>query len=277
MFLGIGVLIASARTLGEIARRFNLPSVVGEILAGILLGPTVCGYFAPRLLALLFPSQGPNAIVLNGLTTLAISLFLLVAGVEVDLSTIWKQGRATIMIGFASVAFPFAFGFGAAFLFPNWLGYEHETTLLIFSLFIATALSISALPVIAKILMDLNIYRTDLGMIIIAAAVLGDLAGWILFAVILGMLGTTATHSMGVVATILLTVGFAGAMLTIGRWLIHLALIQVQAHTAWPGGVLAFALTLGLLGAVLTEWIGVHSIFGSFLVGVAIGDFPQLK
>jgi Kef-type K+ transport system membrane component KefB len=277
MFLGIGVLIASARGLGEIARRFNLPSVVGEILAGILLGPTVLGTFAPHWLAFLFPSDGPNAVVLNGFTTLAISLFLLVAGVEVDLSTVWRQGRASIAIGVAGVVFPFAFGFSAAFLFPHWLGYEQGTLPLIFSLFIATALSISALPVIAKILLDLNLYRTDMGMIIIAAAVLGDLAGWILFAVILGLLGTGAAHSMGVVATILLTIGFAVAMLTIGRWLIHLALIRVQAHTNWPGGVLAFALTLGLLGAALTEWIGVHAIFGSFLVGVAIGDSPQLK
>ena len=130
---------------------------------------------------------------------------------------------------------------------------------------------------IAKILMEMNVYRTDLGMVIIAGAVFGDLTGWILFAVILGMVGATATHTLGVTAVIVLALSFAVGMLTIGRMLIHQMLVWVQAHTTWPGGVLAFALTLGLLGAALTEWIGVHAIFGSFLVGVAIGDSPQLK
>ncbi|MCB2145384.1 MAG: cation:proton antiporter [Deltaproteobacteria bacterium] len=277
MFLALGVLIASARALGEVARRLNQPSVVGEILAGILLGPTVLGYFAPDWLMFLFPPEGPNAIVLHGFTTVAIALFLLVAGVEVDLSSIWKQGRSAVTVGIAGVLVPFGFGFGLAWLFPQWTGYASVTTPLIHALFIATALSISALPVIAKILMDMNLFRTDMGMIIIAGAVFGDLTGWILFAVILGMTGATATHTMGVVATIVLTLAFAGGMITLGRWLIHHLLIRVQAHTMWPGGVLAFVLTLGLLGAALTEWIGVHAIFGAFLVGVAIGDSPQMR
>jgi Kef-type K+ transport system membrane component KefB/mannitol/fructose-specific phosphotransferase system IIA component (Ntr-type) len=277
MFLGLAVLIASARTLGELAKWLGLPSVVGEILAGILLGPTVLGFFAPRWFALLFPSTGPNATVLNGFRIVAIALFLLVAGAEVDLSTIWRQGRSAITIGLASVAVPFGLGFVLARCFPQWLGYEQGASPLIHALFIATALAISALPVIAKILMDLNIYRSDMGMIIIAAAVFGDLIGWILFAVILGMLGGSVGHAHGVLATILMTLGFAGILLTVGRGLIHLALVRVQAYTTWPGGVLTFTLTLGLLGAALTEWIGVHAIFGCFLVGVAIGDSPQLK
>lgn len=277
MFLGLAVLIASARALGEVAKRLNLPSVVGEILAGVLLGPTVLGYFAPDWLTFLFPAQGPNAIILHGFTTVAIALFLLVAGVEVDLSTIWKQGRAAITVGTTGVLVPFGLGFGLAWLFPQWSGHAPATAPFIHALFVATALSISALPVIAKILMDMKLYRTDMGMVIIAAAVFGDLTGWILFAIILGMVGATATHTMGVFATIAMTLAFAGGMLTIGRWLIHNLLIRVQAHTSWPGGVLALALTLGLLGAALTEWIGVHAIFGSFLAGVAIGDSPQLK
>jgi Kef-type K+ transport system membrane component KefB/mannitol/fructose-specific phosphotransferase system IIA component (Ntr-type) len=277
LFLGLGILISFARILGEISRRSNLPSVVGEILAGVLLGETVFGYLAPQWFATLFPAEGPNAIVLHGFTTVAVALFLLVAGVEVDLSTVWKQGRAAIMVGLVGMLVPFGFGFGLAWFFPQWSGHAPGTPPFIHGLFIATVLSVSALPVIAKILMEMNIYRTDLGMVIIAGAVFGDLTGWILFAVILGMVGATATHTLGVTAIIVLTLSFAVGMLTIGRMLIHRMLVWVQAHTTWPGGVLALALTLGLLGAALTEWIGVHAIFGSFLVGVAIGDSPQLK
>jgi Kef-type K+ transport system membrane component KefB len=109
----------------------------------------------------------------------------------------------------------------------------------------------------------MNPYRTDLGMVITASAVFGDLTGWILFAAILGLVGTTATHTLGVTVIIVLTLSFAVGMLTIGRMLIHHLLAWVQAHTNCPEGVLAFALTLGLLGAALTEWIGVHAIFGS--------------
>ncbi|WP_419657355.1 PTS IIA-like nitrogen-regulatory protein modulated sodium/hydrogen exchanger [Desulfosarcina variabilis str. Montpellier] len=277
LLLGLGILIGFARTLGEVARRFNLPSVAGEILAGILLGPTVLGSLAPHWLTVLFPGQGPNAIVLHGFTTVAVALFLLVAGVEVDLSTIWKQGRTAITVGLVGMLVPFCMGFALAWWLPQWAGHAPGTPVVIHALFIATVLSVSALPVIAKILMEMNLYRTDLGMVIIAGAVLGDLAGWILFAVILGMMGATATHTLPVAAIILLTLSFAAGMLTLGRMLIHRMLVWVQAHTTWPGGVLAFALTLGLLGAALTEWIGVHAIFGSFLVGVAIGDSPQLK
>jgi Kef-type K+ transport system membrane component KefB len=146
MFLALGVLTASARALGEVAKRLNQPSVVVEILAGILLGPTVLGYFAPDWLVFLFPPEGPNAIVLHGFTTVAIALFLLVAGVEVDLSSIWKQGRSAITVGISGVLAPFGLGFGLAWFFPQWSGDASITTPLIHALFIATALSISALP-----------------------------------------------------------------------------------------------------------------------------------
>jgi Kef-type K+ transport system membrane component KefB len=135
----------------------------------------------------------------------------------------------------------------------------------------ATALSITALPVIAKTLMDLNLYRSDLGMLVVAAAVFNDLVGWIIFAVILGMLGTGAAHTLSIGQTIWLTLGFALGMLTVGRWLIHRILPWIHAHLSWPGGVLGFALSLALVSAAFTEWIGIHAIFGAFLAGVA-GD-----
>lgn len=275
MFLALGTLLLSARVLGELARRFNQPAVLGEILAGILLGPTVLGMLAPDLSAFLFPAQGGGALFLDGLTTLAIALFLLVAGIEVDLSTVWRQGKVAVAVGLLGMAFPFALGFAVTWFFPGAMGYPDGADRLAHALFLATALSISALPIIAKILMDLDIYRSDLGVTVLAAAVLNDLGGWLVFAMILGLLGQG--HGLLLGHTIGLTLLFAVAMLTVVPWAVHRLLPWIQAHAGWPGGVIGFALSLGLFGAAFTEWIGVHAIFGAFLAGVAIGQSGHLR
>ena len=277
MFLALGVLLSTARVLGELAQRWHQPAVLGEILAGMLLGPTVLGALAPEWNAWLFPIQGRSAVVLEGLTTLAIALFLLVAGIEVDLSTMWRQGKTAAAVGGSGLVAPFVLGFVTAWAMPWSLGWEGKLHPILFALFFATALSISALPVIARTLMDLNLYRSDLGMIIIAAAIFNDLAGWIIFAIILGMMEHQSGHGMGIVQTIGLTLVFTAGMLTIGRWVIHRILPWVKAYTSWPGGILGFSLALALLAAAATEYIGVHAIFGSFLVGVAIGDSSHLR
>ena len=276
MLLALGVLLCVARGLGELAQYFRQPTVLGEIFAGVLLGPTVLGRLAPDWNAWLFPAAGDSAVVLDGLATLSIVLFLLVAGMEVDLSTIWRQGRAAISVGMLGTIVPFAVGFVLAWLAPGALGQQSGSDLVLFALFFGTALSISALPVIAKTLMDLGIYRTDIGMIVVSAAMFNDLIGWIVFAVILGMMGHSG-HAFDVPTTIGLTLAFAALTLTIGRWFINRALPWLQAYTHWPGGELSFALILALFGAAFTEWIGIHAIFGSFLVGIAVGDSPHLR
>lgn len=280
MFLSLGVLLSVARVLSELAQWLHQPSVVGEILAGVLLGPTVFGGLAPQWQAALFPSAGAGAVVMLGLTTLAITLFLLVAGMEVDLSTAWRQGTTALKVATLGSLVPFALGFLVAWFAPATMGGHPGADPLIFALFVATALSISALPVIAKTLIDLNLYRSDFGMVIISAAILNDLVGWMIFAVILGMIGRAAGQDTGALpiwASVALTIGFAAAMLTIGRWLIHRALPWVHAYTHWPGGVIGLALALALFAAAFTEWIGIHAIFGAFLVGVAIGDSPHIR
>ncbi len=276
MLLSLGLLIGTARLLGELAHALRQPAVLGELLAGVLLGPTVLGAVSPDWQTYLFPSDGPNAIVLHGISTLAIVLFLLVAGLEVDLSIVWQQGRAALKVGVLGTAVPFVFGLVGAWLIPNWLGRPEGGNPLIFALFLATAMSISALPVIAKTLMDLNLYRTDLGMVVVSAAIFNDLIGFTLFAIILGMIGTSGA-GMGIATTILLTLIFAGVVLTAGRKFIHWSLPILQAYTHWPAGVLGFIVTLGLFGAAFTEFIGIHAIFGSFIVGVAIGASEHLQ
>ena len=283
ILLGLGVLLAAARLLGEVFHKFNQPAVIGEILAGIILGPTILGHpeVWPEMTDFLFPRTGTPSLVLQGITTVAVVLFLLVAGMEVDLSSVLRQGRAAMSVSISGIAAPFVIGLGSAWLLPDVLGRREGTETYIFALFFATAMSISALPVIAKTLMDLNLYRSDMGMIVIAAAIFDDLTGWFIFAIVLGLMNqdmpVVGGTSMWVTGTIGLTLVFVAFMLTIGRWTIHWILPWLQARTTWPAGVLAFAMSLAFLGAAFTEWIGIHAVFGSFIVGVALGDSPHLR
>jgi len=275
-FLAIGLLLGIARLMGEVAIRLRQPAVLGEILAGIVLGPTLFGGISPDLQQTLFPRVGTFPLLFEGLSALAIALFLLVAGMEVDLSTVWRQGKTASIIGTTGLVVPFTVGSLLGFANPELLGAEQGADRLTFSLFFATAMSISALPIVAKILRDLKIFRTDLGAIIVAAATLNDLIGWIVFAIILSLMGEGG-HGPGMGVTVALTLIFAGGMLTVGPWLMNRAIPWVQANTTWPGGILGFAFCGALFCAALTEWIGIHAIFGTFLFGVAVGDSKHLR
>src|ERR1700733_306687 len=279
MFLSLAVLLGAAKLAGELMQKLDQPAVLGEIMAGILLGPTVLGHFRPNVYAYLFPSTCAMPLVLDTVATLGVVFFLLTAGMEIDLRSIYRQGKSALLVSFFGVIVPFAFGFGTAWLFPEYLGAVSGADTLIFSLFVGTALSISALPVIAKILMDLNLLRTEMGTVIISSAMFDDLVGWILFSFVLGMMHPTAGGAVGdgVKHTIVLVVLFVGLTLTLGRWLIDKILPILQAHTTWPGGVLGFIFTLTLAGAAFTEYAGIHAVFGAFVIGIAIGESGHLR
>jgi Kef-type K+ transport system membrane component KefB/mannitol/fructose-specific phosphotransferase system IIA component (Ntr-type) len=284
LLLGFAVMLGLARAFGELFNRFKQPAIVGEILAGILLGPTVLGNFAPGVFQGLFPSSGAVAIAYHTVITIAVVLLLLIAGLEIDLSVLWRQGRAALLISILGTLIPFVVGFGSAYAFPRFWGIEPGADLLTFALFFGTALSISALPVIAKIMMDLNLFKTDVGMLVMGAAMFSDLVGWIVFSIILGLMnvdaepGTGASdHGLSIGATIGLTLALVIFALTLGRWLVHRSLPWIQSRLSWPGGVLSFTLVLALAGAAATEFIGIHAIFGAFLVGVAVGDSRHMR
>src|SRR5271155_3477928 len=208
MFLALAVLLGTAKLAGELMQKLGQPSVLGEIFAGILLGPTVLGHFRPQIYASLFPSTGFMPIVLETVTTLGVVFFLLTAGLEIDLRSIFRQGKSALLVSLFGVTFPFAAGFLAAGAFPSYMGAEAGANTLIFALFVGTALSISALPVIAKILMDLNLLRTEMGTVIISSAMFADLVGWILFSFVLGMMNAGSHTFDGVKRTIVLVIGF---------------------------------------------------------------------
>jgi Kef-type K+ transport system membrane component KefB/mannitol/fructose-specific phosphotransferase system IIA component (Ntr-type) len=277
MFLELAILLGAAKLAGELMRKLNQPSVLGEIMAGILLGPTVFGRLRPDLYATVFPNTGNLPIVLETVTTLGVVLFLLTAGLEIDLRSIFRQGRSAILVSSFGVIIPFAFGFGAATYFPQFFGASERADLRIFALFVGTALSISALPVIAKILMDLNLLRSEMGTVVMSSAMFDDLVGWILFSTILGMMRGPSSSFDGVKRTIILVFGFVIISLTVVRWLIDKILPRIQAHTSWPGGVLGFIFTLTLGAASFAEFAGIHAVFGAFITGIAVGESTHLR
>jgi len=277
VFLALAALLASAKSAGELVKKFNQPSVLGEILAGILLGPTVLGHYKPAVYALLFPHTGPVALVLDGVTAISVVFFLLTAGIEIDLSSIFRQGKSALLVSSFGVVVPFAFGFLSAAVFPHFMGADQGADPLVFALFIGTALSISALPVVARILMDLGLLRTEMGTIVMSSAMFDDLVGWILFGLVLGMMNPQAGAAHGIRHTVVLVLGFALLMLTVGRWLIHKILPFIQAHTTWPGGVLGFIFSLTLASAAFAEYAGIHAVFGAFITGAAVGESAHLR
>lgn len=275
--LAIGTLYGLARLLGELAQRIRQPAVLGELLAGVLLGPTVLGTVAPSLAATLFPATGANAVALNTLASVAVTLFLMVAGLEVDLSNVWRKGWVGLKVGISSIVIPFLVGFAVAWHLPHIFGLPQGINNLYFALFLAIAMSISALPVIVKTLLDLNLYRNDFGVVVISAAIFNDLVGWIIFAIILGLTDNSASLGHSVTLTVSLALAFVVFVFTIGRRLIHKLLPYVQAYTWWPSGEIGFIVLLTMLGAAFTEWIGIHAIFGAFFIGMAVGDSPLLR
>jgi len=275
LFLCLGIMLLTGRLFGEFFRKLKMPLVVGELVAGILLGPTVLGQYYPELNETIFTTKGTIGLVLQGITTISVVMLLFAAGMEVELSIIRQQGKTALKTSFVGLIIPLVIGFFVGQECYDWFGENNSDNILVFSLFIGTAMAISALPVIARTLMDLNLFKTKIGMIIIAAAMLDDLIGWILFSVVLGMMRQTG-ESWGFLYTLGFTIVFALVMLTFGRFIINKFLPWAKQKISWPGGVLAISLAFAFLAAAFTERIGIHAIFGAFIVGIAFGDSVHL-
>ncbi|OGU68520.1 MAG: hypothetical protein A2499_13150 [Stygiobacter sp. RIFOXYC12_FULL_38_8] len=272
----VAVMLFFSRAIGEFLKKFKQPIVLGEILAGIILGPTIFGVLFPGIMNNFLSYTGAVNIAFQGITLLAVVMLLLVSGLEVDLSLVTRQGKVASLISLMGVLFPFAVGFGVAWFFPNELGISAKENHLIFALFVGTALSITALPVVARTLMDLNIFKTEIGFLIIASAMLNDLVGWIIFSVILAMMKGNSS-GLEFSSTMLMLGVFIVVTLFFVRRVFNYILPKFEKITTYPGGILNLILVLGFAGAAFSEWIGVHAIFGAFIVGIAIGDSAHLK
>lgn len=274
--LSIATLLGVARLLGELARSWGLPAVVGEILAGVLLGRTVLGRVLPGAHAFLFPSGAPK-VMLGGYTTLAVVLLLVVAGLEVDLGIVKRRGRTALFVSALGIIVPLVGGLALGNLLPD--SYlVHPDRRALFAVFLGVALSISAMPVIAKTLLDLGLFKTDIGLLVMTAAMLDDLCGWIAFSILLGPMRGAGLEIWPLARTLALTALFVGGLLVVGRKLLDriLARLEEQADVA-PSRILSLVIVLAVLGATATQAIGIHAVLGGFIVGVAVGDSPRLR
>lgn len=274
LLLQLASILILARVFAELARKFKQPAVVGEIFAGIILGPTILGNFFPGAQEYLFGAHEMTNIAFDGFVQISVVLLLFIAGLEVELHIVWSQGKKALSIAVASMILPIIAGFVVAYAFPEFLGVNINDRV-VASTFFGLAISITGLAIVARILMDLNLFKTSSGLLIIAGAMIVDVLGWLIFSVILS-LSESGSDGLGVWPTIGLTLLFTLVMLTIGKGLINRVLPWINKKLAWPGGLLSLSLALCFLAASFTEFIGIHAIFGAFIIGVALGDSEYL-
>jgi len=262
ILLQIAVMLAFALVFGGLMKRLRQPAVLGEILGGIILGPTTLGAVAPAVQSVLFPLSGESSRILHAVAYLGLVAFVFIAGLELDLTCIRRKGRSTLITSLSGVILPFALGYAMVVLMPRlWsIPFEDQGT---FALFMGTALSISALPVIARILIDLKLLKTDLGGIIMGAATINDIVGWSIFALILSVLNTNI--SLG------LNLGLTAGVLVVTIAILYLTDQNRNWHKSPLGGVIIDLMALIMLSAsIASEFIGAHGIFTAFLAGVIL-------
>ena len=265
--LQIAVMGGAALVFGRVAVRLGQPPLLGELLGGVVLGPTLLGALAPQAFAWLFPASGQAAAARDGVLTLGMLFFLFVAGLEVNLADLKGAGRAIFAISASSVAVPFALGVAAVYAWPALWGdgYAGDPTTL--ALFAGTALSISALPVIARTLIDLGLLGSRIGGLILASATASDVVGWALFALVITRVRGADASAPGLALVL-------PALLAIGgvcRWVCLPALVRIQKNHSSSSLLAALAVTL-VAAAAAAEASGSHATLGAFVAGLAVGS-----
>jgi Kef-type K+ transport system membrane component KefB len=271
LILSIGAILFAARLFGWIFQRIGQPRVVGEMTAGIVLGPSFFGRFFPRTFTHVFPSSSMPALTL--LSQLGLLLFMFVVGLEVDLKRILKQRAAVVLISNVSIVLPLALGVGlATALYPQFAG--QHVSFSSFALFVGTAMSITAFPVLARILKERNLLGSSLGTMAIACAAIDDISAWLLLAVLTAMVHSAQSwHHLAV--TLLLLVIFVVIMLVPIR---HAASFLEPLYQKQGAGLeFISSLVLILLAASwTTERLGVHALFGAFMAGLVMPKNERL-
>jgi Kef-type K+ transport system membrane component KefB len=288
LLVQLAVIILAARAGAVVARRLGQPSVVGEIVAGLVLGPSVFGALAPDVFAAVFRGPagqgGQLEAALTGFSQVGLILLLFLIGIEFDFSHIRRQGRPAAFISAAGVAAPFALGVGlATLLVPRLetLGAAAPIDPRLFALFLGTALSITAIPILGRILIEMGMQRTPLGATVIAAAACDDAVGWILLAAV-SAITVGSFEAAAIVRMAAATLAFAAAMLLVVRPLalkpLERAVVDDGAgRPRLPLGWLSVLLAALLLAALVTSRIGIFAIFGAFLLGAALSGSPRLR
>ncbi|MEO7669844.1 MAG: cation:proton antiporter [Polyangia bacterium] len=276
LLVQLALLIGVARLGAELFKRLGLPAVVGELGAGILLGPSVFGRLAPFSFASIFPRQLEQFHLLDVVGTLGMVFLLLMTGLETDVKLVRKLGRAALITSATGMLLPFGLGFALGIFMPDAYLADPSHRVL-FSLFLATTMSISAMPVIAKILVDLDLTKRNIGLVILSAGVVDDTVGWIVLSLIAG----AATHGSVRVGDLGLTLVYLGGFLVAAVFVIYPALrflvrIAVERFRVHDSDLVLIVVTT-FLCAALTERIGVHAVFGAFVAGLVLHQVPRVR
>lgn len=276
LFTQLAAMLAVALVCGQIARFLRQPAVLGELLGGILLGPTILGHLAPGLFAHLFPPDGTIRLARDAILQLGMLFFLFAAGLEVNLGHIRANGRRVVLSSTFGILVPFGLGCGVVLAWPEIWARQPGAGTLGLAAFIGVALSISALPVIARILLDLHLLGEETGTVIIAAATINDLVGWSLFAIVLGLFSSSDAPGSELLRSGLALV-FALLVVVGGRFFGPTLLNRIQRSTSGPASLIGVTAAIVLTVAALGEVVGIHAVFGAFLAGVALGGNPEAE
>ncbi len=266
VLLALALITLVARAMGVLFRRFlRQPPVIGEIFAGLALGPSLLGTVSPTLQAFVLP---PDAAPFVGMIAkVGVVLFMFLVGLELDMKAARRHGQATVIIAHASIITPFLLGALLALgLYPLYASQDVDFT--VFSLFIGVAMSVTAFPVLARILSDFRAQRTRLGGLALSSAAVGDATAWVLLAFVAGV---ATTKVSGVAWTVVFSGAFVASMFWIARPLLRrLAAREERNPEPLSQGVLALVFVALLLAGAATEFIGIHALFGAFLLGAVM-------
>lgn len=270
--LQVLLLLGLARGFGELCSRYGQPRLVGEILVGILVGPTLLGRIAPALYLSLFPQEPVQLAMLETVAWFGVLFLLLETGLEVDVSSVWRLRGPSLRIGIVGVLVPLALGFSASLALPvRYLPGEEQR--IIFALFLGTAMAISAMVIITRVLRDLDLIKTELGLLTLLGYAVNDVFAWVLFSLVLaaGTHGSTDLRWLGVV--LVLTLAFTGLALTLGHRLAGDSIRLIgEKMPGQPGAILSFVVCLGLASGAITGALGLTALLGFFLAGIMAGE-----
>ncbi len=269
------LMLLVGRLLGELMRRLGQPAVLGQLLAGILLGPTVLGSLWPAAHHAIFPNTPEQKKMIDAVSQLGILMLLLIAGMETDFAIVKRMRRAALSSSLSGIVFPFACGLFLSEMLPDSMLPEPEKRI-VTALFLATALSISSVKIVAMVIMEVDFMRRNIGQLILASAIIDDTVGWIILAMISGIAAEGTLNVKGVSFTVGGTLIFLALSFTLGKRMVAHVIRWTNDNLRIEFAVLSAILVLMCLMSIITELIGVHTVLGAFVVGILVGQSPIL-
>ena len=261
--------------MGEVMQRIGQPAVMGQLIAGILLGPSVLGVLWPAGQQALFPPNADQKAMLDAVAQLGILLLLLLTGMETDLSVVRRSRRAAFSISICGIALPFVCGFALGELLPDTL-LPDPGKRLITTLFLGVALSISSVKIVAMVVREVGFLRRTIGQVIVAAAIIDDTIGWIIMSVVFGVASQGVIDVWSLGRSLVGTALFLGISFTVGRQIVFRLIRWANDRLVSELPVITTILVITGLMALTTNAIGVHTVLGAFIAGILIGQSPIL-